>query len=223
MPATKGPGMQRPTTLRRTTRVVLGTLAALAAGGLVLVAAPAWAHVEIDPGTATQGGYTAVSFRVPNETDATSTTQVQVFLPQDHPLASVSVKPLAGWHVAVVSKKLARPAHHRRRRGDRGSVPHHLDVGQPEGRDQAGRVRRVRPVGRPAARGLVADLQDVADLLRRQCRPLDRPARAGGPARAGASRPDAHPGPRVRRCVGPRLHRGPRTVATAAAVRRPRR
>lgn len=101
--------MQRPTTLRRTTRVVLGTLAALAAGGLVLVAAPAWAHVEIDPGTATQGGYTAVSFRVPNETDATSTTQVQVFLPQDHPLASVSVKPLAGWHVAVVSKKLPAP------------------------------------------------------------------------------------------------------------------
>jgi uncharacterized protein YcnI len=34
---------------------------------------------------------------------------VQVFLPQDHPLASVSVKPLAGWHVAVVGKKLPAP------------------------------------------------------------------------------------------------------------------
>jgi periplasmic copper chaperone A len=101
--------MQRPTTLRRTTRVVLRTLAALASGCLVLVAAPGWAHVEIDPGSATQGGYTAISFRVPNETDATSTTKVQVFLPQDHPLASVSVKPLAGWHVAVVGKKLPAP------------------------------------------------------------------------------------------------------------------
>src|SRR4051794_15273688 len=109
VPATEGPGMQRPTTLRRTTRVVLRTLAALASGWLVLVAAPGGAHVEIDPGTATQGGYTAISFRVPNETDATSTTKVQVFLPQDHPLASVSVKPLAGWHVAVVGKKLPAP------------------------------------------------------------------------------------------------------------------
>jgi uncharacterized protein YcnI len=100
---------QHPTTLRRTTRVALRTLAAAGAACLVLLAAPGWAHVTVDPGTATQGGYTALSFRVPNETDSTSTTKVQVFLPQDHPLASVSVRPHPGWHARVVTKKLATP------------------------------------------------------------------------------------------------------------------
>lgn len=101
--------MPPSTTLRRATHTALGTLAAFATACLVLVAAPGWAHVTVNPGTATQGGYTALSFRVPNETDATSTTRVQVFLPQDHPLASVSVKPHPGWHARVVTKKLATP------------------------------------------------------------------------------------------------------------------
>ena len=102
--------MQQPrTTLRKAARVALGTLASLASLCLVLVAAPGWAHVTVNPGTATQGGYSALTFRVPNETDSTSTTKVQVFLPQDQPLASVSVKPHPGWHVRVVTKKLATP------------------------------------------------------------------------------------------------------------------
>jgi len=101
--------MQRPTTRRTATRAALATLAAVVSACLVLVAAPGWAHVEIDPGTATQGEDAALGFRVPNETDSTSTTKVQVFLPQDHPLASVSVKPLAGWHTAVVTRKLDSP------------------------------------------------------------------------------------------------------------------
>ena len=100
---------QHPTTLRRAARRALRTLAAAGAACLVLVAAPGWAHVTVDPGTATQGGYTALSFRVPNETDSTSTTKVQLFLPQDHPLASVSVRPHPGWHAKVVTKKLATP------------------------------------------------------------------------------------------------------------------
>jgi periplasmic copper chaperone A len=100
---------QHPTTLRRAARLALRTLAAAGAACLVLVAAPGWAHVTVDPGTATQGGYTALSFRVPNETDSTSTTKVQLFLPQDHPLASVSVRPHPGWHAKVVTKKLATP------------------------------------------------------------------------------------------------------------------
>jgi uncharacterized protein YcnI len=76
---------------------------------LALVAAPGWAHVTIDPGTASQGGYTALSLRVPSESDSASTTKVQVFLPQDHPLASVSIKPHPGWHAKVVTRKLATP------------------------------------------------------------------------------------------------------------------
>ena len=99
----------RPTTLRMASRVALGTVAAVAAACLVLVAAPGWAHVTVNPREATRGGFTALSFRVPTESDSTSTTKVQVFLPQDHPLASVSVRPHPGWHASVVTKKFATP------------------------------------------------------------------------------------------------------------------
>jgi uncharacterized protein YcnI len=102
--------MQQPrTTLRKAARVALGTLATVVSACLVLLAAPSWAHVTVTPATATQGGYTALGFRVPNEADSASTTKVQVFLPQDHPLASVSVKPHPGWHAKVVTRKLATP------------------------------------------------------------------------------------------------------------------
>jgi len=97
---------QHSTTLRTARRVALGTLAAACTAGLVLVTAPGWAHVTVDPGTATQGGYTALSFRVPTESDSASTTKVQVYLPEDHPIASVSVKPHPGWH-AQVKKSLS--------------------------------------------------------------------------------------------------------------------
>lgn len=100
---------QHRTTPRTAARVTVGTLAAACSAGLVLLAAPGRAHVTVDPGTATQGGYTALSFRVPNETDSTATTEVRVFLPTDHPLASVSVKPHPGWHARVRTAKLAEP------------------------------------------------------------------------------------------------------------------
>jgi periplasmic copper chaperone A len=98
-----------PTTLRRAARVALGTLAAGGAACLALVAAPGWAHVSVSPGEAEQGGYTALTFRVPTESDSASTTKVQVYLPEDHPLASVSVKPHPGWHAEIRTAKLATP------------------------------------------------------------------------------------------------------------------
>jgi uncharacterized protein YcnI len=102
--------MQQPqTALRKATRAAVRTLAALTGAGLILLAAPGWAHVEIEPATATQGGYTALSFRVPDETDSTSTTKIQVYLPTDHPLASVSVRPHPGWTAEVETMKLATP------------------------------------------------------------------------------------------------------------------
>ncbi|MEV4702732.1 YcnI family protein [Actinoplanes sp. NPDC049316] len=73
------------------------------------LAAPAAAHVTVNPGTATQGGYAKVTFRVPNESDATSTTKVEVNLPADTPFASVSLKPVAGWTMAAQKSKLAKP------------------------------------------------------------------------------------------------------------------
>ena len=47
---------QHPTTLRTASRLALGTLAAACTAGLVLVAAPGWAHVTVNPGTATRVG-----------------------------------------------------------------------------------------------------------------------------------------------------------------------
>ncbi|AEV83912.1 hypothetical protein ACWT_2529 [Actinoplanes sp. SE50] len=83
---------------------------AAAAGLLTLaLAGPAAAHVTVNPNTATAGGYTKVAFRVPNESDSASTTKLEVNLPADQPIASVSVKPLPGWTATAVKTKLATP------------------------------------------------------------------------------------------------------------------
>jgi uncharacterized protein YcnI len=84
-------------------------VAASAGAMLLAVAAPAAAHVTVNPNTATQGGYTKVSFRVPNETDTTDTTKLEVALPTDTPVASVSLKPVTGWTAATEKTKLATP------------------------------------------------------------------------------------------------------------------
>ena len=85
-------------------------LVALAAGAaLVLPATTAFAHVTVNPREATQGGYAKLAFRVPNERDSASTTKLEINLPADHPFASVSVRPQAGWTYTVEKAKLATP------------------------------------------------------------------------------------------------------------------
>jgi uncharacterized protein YcnI len=86
------------------------SLVAAVVGGLTLaLAGPAAAHVTVNPNTATPGGYTKVTFRVPNEMDAADTTKLEVHLPADAPVASVSVKPVPGWTAEAVRSKLATP------------------------------------------------------------------------------------------------------------------
>ncbi|NRQ36825.1 YcnI family protein [Nonomuraea sp. NN258] len=89
----------------RRAATVLAAATALSLG----LAAPALAHVTINPGTAEQGGFTKVAFRVPNERDDASTVKVEVEFPVDHPLAFVSVKPVPGWEVKVTEGKLPKP------------------------------------------------------------------------------------------------------------------
>ena len=85
-------------------------LVALAAGAaLVLPATSAFAHVTVNPREATQGGYAKLAFRVPNERDNAGTTKLEVNFPADHPFASVSVRPQAGWTYTVERIKLATP------------------------------------------------------------------------------------------------------------------
>ena len=86
-----------------------GTVCALATVAVLALAGPASAHVTVNPNTATQGGYTKVTFRVPNESDTASTTKVEVNLPANAPVASVSLKAVPGWTAVAVKSKLATP------------------------------------------------------------------------------------------------------------------
>lgn len=86
-----------------------GAVASLTALSVAGLAAAASAHVTVNPRTAEQGSYSKVSFRVPNERDDASTTKLVVNLPNDHPLSSVSVRPLPGWTVKVEKSRLPKP------------------------------------------------------------------------------------------------------------------
>ncbi|MFJ1756620.1 YcnI family protein [Kitasatospora sp. NPDC088134] len=91
-----------------TARRSVGALV-VAAGALLASAVPAFAHVTVQPGSAQQGGYTAVAFRVPNESDTASTVKIEVNLPMDHPMASVRTQPLPGWTAVLEKSKLDKP------------------------------------------------------------------------------------------------------------------
>jgi uncharacterized protein len=90
-------------TLRRTS-----ALSGVAALSLVLLAAPALAHVTVQSPGATQGGFAKLTFRVPTEKDV-PTTKLQVVFPADSPLAFASVKPHSGWTYTVAKAKPATP------------------------------------------------------------------------------------------------------------------
>jgi uncharacterized protein YcnI len=90
--------------MKRTSLVMLAAGAAL-----VLPATSALAHVTVNPREATGGGYAKLAFRVPNERDNASTTKLEINFPAEHPFASVSVRPQAGWTYTVDKTKLATP------------------------------------------------------------------------------------------------------------------
>lgn len=83
---------------------------ALAVSGAVLVGlpSPAAAHVTI-PDSAEKGGFSIVTFSVPNERPDAGTTSVEVKLPEDHPLSFVSVQPKPGWTATTTMRTLDDP------------------------------------------------------------------------------------------------------------------
>lgn len=87
----------------------VATVSALAGLAVTLAAGAASAHVTANPSTAEPGSYSKVSFRVPNEEKSADTTKLEVDLPADHPIASVSVRPVPGWKIKVEKTKLATP------------------------------------------------------------------------------------------------------------------
>lgn len=88
----------------------LAAAGALAGTAVLALSAPAFAHVSVQPeGTAAQGGYAVVDFKVPNERDNASTTKLEVSFPTDHPLASAMPEPMPGWKIEVTKSKLDKP------------------------------------------------------------------------------------------------------------------
>lgn len=58
---------------------------------------------------AQQGGYTKITFRVPNEDDAAGTVKLELRLPADAPLTSARTRPMAGWTAQITKVALDEP------------------------------------------------------------------------------------------------------------------
>jgi hypothetical protein len=83
-----------------------GTLVAVAAAVSVFAfAGPASAHVTVNPNTATQGGYTKLTFRVPNKKANANTVALEVNLPA----IAGAVLGLAGLAVALLAYRRSSP------------------------------------------------------------------------------------------------------------------
>src|SRR5260221_6326983 len=86
-------------------------LASAMAGAIVCVlAAPAAAHVTIDPPSAPQGSTVKLSFLVPNEEKTATVTKVQILFPAppEAPIPGVTVGQKPGWKSTVTNKHLAK-------------------------------------------------------------------------------------------------------------------
>jgi uncharacterized protein YcnI len=95
------------TSHRRTLKTACA--ATLAAGLLAFGVSAASAHVNVNPDDPAAGGYTHLTFNVPNESPTAKTNKLEVSLPTDTPFNSVSVKPVEGWTAELVTTTLPRP------------------------------------------------------------------------------------------------------------------
>jgi uncharacterized protein YcnI len=86
-----------------------GAIAAVSALVLAGAATSASAHVTVSSPDAKPGGYAKLVFRVPTESDNTSTTKLVVSLPKDHPFAHVGAQVKDGWKVEKKEEKLPAP------------------------------------------------------------------------------------------------------------------
>jgi uncharacterized protein YcnI len=82
-------------------------IGALAAGALLAAPAAAGAHVTLNPSTVPAKGFAELLVRVPNETDNTNTTKLDIKFP--HGFVQVSYEPRPGWTFNVQKTKLAKP------------------------------------------------------------------------------------------------------------------
>ncbi len=90
-------------------RILARLSAALLTTSLVLLAAPASAHVTVSSPDAAAGGFGKLVFRVPTESETAATTKIRITLPKDTPFAFVSAQPKPGWKLDVEEAKLDEP------------------------------------------------------------------------------------------------------------------
>jgi uncharacterized protein YcnI len=95
------------TSARRTLKTTAA--ATLTAGLLAAGAAAASAHVHVTPDDPAAGGFTHLTFNVPNESPTAKTSKLEVDLPAETPFTSVSVKPVEGWKAQVITTALPKP------------------------------------------------------------------------------------------------------------------
>jgi uncharacterized protein YcnI len=92
---------------RGLSRVV--TAIAAAGATVLLLAAPALAHITVTPGSAPAGSAAILTFHVPDEEATSSTTKVDMKIPTDHPIVNLLVQPVPGWTISVRTITLAKP------------------------------------------------------------------------------------------------------------------
>ncbi len=92
-------------------RVPVRLTATAAAAGLLALATPAVAdaHVRVLADSTTAGSFSALTFRVPNESDQADTVKVSVQLPQQSPFLYVSSRPVPGWTATSTEEALPEP------------------------------------------------------------------------------------------------------------------
>jgi periplasmic copper chaperone A len=95
--------------LRRRILTCVGVGIGATVAAILALPGVAQAHVTVQPGSAEGGGFSVVSFRVPNERDNASTTQLRVILPQDQPIGWVQTTPVPGWKIATKTRQLDQP------------------------------------------------------------------------------------------------------------------
>jgi periplasmic copper chaperone A len=98
-------------TMYQPSRLFARAAAMAGTAGLValLGAGIASAHVTAQPGTAVKGSTGEIVFRVPDEDAHAGTVKLEMNLPLDHPIASVSTKPVPGWTAQATKVKLDKP------------------------------------------------------------------------------------------------------------------
>jgi periplasmic copper chaperone A len=85
------------------------TCSVISALAFAVLAAPAVAHITIAPSALGAGIVDEITFRCPDERSNSATTKLVIQMPQDHPIASVKLRPVPGWRSSVTMQKLKVP------------------------------------------------------------------------------------------------------------------